>query len=120
MTKLAKLPFFERINQLPCLNCWSRDPPVQCKEDYLEHYGSLLEFELRCSNCGAFINHWAYGYFEHPETWTGLFRYQWNYYTKLVIPRAFISHWGYTYRSPEYTFICRYPEDECKPTINYH
>jgi hypothetical protein len=37
--------------------------------DRLDGYGStVLEYDLVCAKCGHYINHWAYGYMQEPET----------------------------------------------------
>ena len=78
-----------------------------------------MEYDLICPDCGANVNHWALGYMQYPETWTGLIGYWWYIYSQIVIPRAVIKHWGFTHQSAEYIFIRRYGEEDRRPRFHY-
>jgi transcription elongation factor Elf1 len=69
---------FNKWNDISkCPKCGSTDSE-SCHEDYLDGYGSpLMEYDVRCCNCGLILNHYAYGYMELPETKTGYIKWIW-------------------------------------------
>lgn len=47
--------------------------------DNLDGYGStILEYDVVCANCGEYLNHYAYGYMEIPETKTEYIKWLWR------------------------------------------
>lgn len=68
-------------------NDYSKCPKCKSKNqedinvDRLDGYGStILEYDIVCTDCGQYLNHYAYGYLDYPETKTGYIKWLWNYY----------------------------------------
>lgn len=65
-------------------NDYSKCPKCKSKKqkdinvDRLDGYGStILEYDVVCADCGQFLNHYAYGYFEVPDTKIDYIKWIW-------------------------------------------
>jgi hypothetical protein len=65
-------------------NDYSRCPKCKSKKqketniDRLVGYGSeILEYDIFCAECGQYLNHYAFGHFEIPETKTENLKWLW-------------------------------------------
>jgi predicted nucleic-acid-binding Zn-ribbon protein len=74
--KLLKL--FNKWNDYSkCPKCKSRNQK-ETNIDRLDGYGStILESDIVCAECGQYINHYAYGHLEYPETKTEYLKWLW-------------------------------------------
>lgn len=67
--------FFRRLNQVGCSRCGCKHTVIGTS--YYDER-SMVEYEELCKNCGTFVNRWAYGHYEFPETYTKKLRF-WMY-----------------------------------------
>lgn len=61
-------------NLLKCPKCGSRNTEERAT-DYIDY--TVCEKSVHCSGCGVEVNYWSYGYYQDPETYTGLIKYNW-------------------------------------------
>ncbi len=50
---------------IPCLLCGSTKNKTIDK-DYINHM--VCEYEVVCAKCESYLNYWAYGYYQGPNT----------------------------------------------------
>lgn len=59
-----------QLNALPCRNCGCKHT-LSRNEVYLDNH-TLCEYQVVCAGCKEVVNHWAYGSFVLPTTYTEL------------------------------------------------
>lgn len=71
------LGWLHTLNMRRCPKCGSRDDHWEVV-DIIN--GIVCEAKIICDDCGAFVNYWAYGHCEYPETYTGLLAEKFYYF----------------------------------------
>lgn len=68
MNNKLKNIFYKWNNIIKCSKCKSTEQK-ETNIDRLDGWGSIiLEYDIVCADCGHYLNHYAYGYLEVPET----------------------------------------------------